>query len=307
MDTHTATEAKGRFARLCIQVDVKKPLITAIVIGKFEQPVSYEGIQKLCFDCGRIGHRRESCPYTIRRNSLSKEMRMEVVGANGDHSCETYATDKPKAKVGPNVAMQEDVHDVAHDSGENVSDSTYGPWAVMTRKNNGTKSQRSGGSSTIQEKMHALEKHVLEGKDTKGPSRAGFKNGLLRQTKRKLSSMRIVEKEHVASAIQKIGEGHNSQTQTHIVQCTNSRDKVASEYRAKQGFVLAKPNRANQRVSVKGKKVITRLRASQSDNTSAVDEGQCSFHSLFTIRDSHSHTPSGLIIQPWRTEPKSSY
>ena len=145
------------------------------------------------------------------------------------------------------------MHDVAHDSGENVSDSTYGPWAVMTRKSNGTKSQRSGGSSTIQEKMHALEKHVLEGKDTKGPSRAGFKNGLLRQTKRKLSSMRIVEKEHVASAIQKIGEGHNSQTQTHIVQCTNSRDKVASEYRAEQGFVLAKPNRANQRVSVKGK------------------------------------------------------
>ena len=187
MDTHTATEAKGRFARLCIQVDVKKPLIIAIVIGKFEQPVSYEGIQKLCFDCGRIGHRRESYPYTIRRNSPSKETRMEVVGANGDHSCETCATDKPKAKVGPNVAMQEDVHDVAHDSGENVSDSTYSPWAVMTRKSNGTKSQRSGGYSTIQEKMHALEKHVLEGKDTKGPSRAGFKNGLLRQTKRKLS------------------------------------------------------------------------------------------------------------------------
>ena len=81
-----------------------------------------------------------------------------MVGANGDHSCETCATDKPKAKVGPNVAMQEDVHDVTHDSGENVSDSTYGPWAVMTRKSNGTKSQRSGGSSTIQEKMHALEK-----------------------------------------------------------------------------------------------------------------------------------------------------
>ena len=119
---------------------------------------------------------------------------MEVAGASGDRSCETCATDKPEVEVGPKVAMQGDVHDIAHDSGENIHNSTYGPWVVMTRKRNGTKSQRSGGSSAIQEKMHALEKHVLEGKDTKGPSRAGLKNGLLRETKRKLSPMRIVEK-----------------------------------------------------------------------------------------------------------------
>nr|XP_023929248.1 uncharacterized protein LOC112040592 [Quercus suber] len=44
VDTHTASEARGRFARLCVQVDVTKPLITAIKIGKLEQTVCYEGI-----------------------------------------------------------------------------------------------------------------------------------------------------------------------------------------------------------------------------------------------------------------------
>ena len=44
VDTHTANEARGRFARLCVQVDVDKPLVTAVLIGKFEQPVCYEGI-----------------------------------------------------------------------------------------------------------------------------------------------------------------------------------------------------------------------------------------------------------------------
>ena len=66
VDTFTASESRGRFARLCIQIDVDKPLITTILIGKLEEPILYEGIQRLCFGCGRVGHRRESCPYIIR-------------------------------------------------------------------------------------------------------------------------------------------------------------------------------------------------------------------------------------------------
>ena len=42
VDTRTASEFRGRFARLCVQVDVEKPLVTAILIGKREQSVCYE-------------------------------------------------------------------------------------------------------------------------------------------------------------------------------------------------------------------------------------------------------------------------
>ena len=65
IDTYTALEARGRYARICVQIDVEKPLITALLIGNIEQPVIYEGIQKMCFSCGQIGHRREVCPHTI--------------------------------------------------------------------------------------------------------------------------------------------------------------------------------------------------------------------------------------------------
>jgi len=74
-----------------------------------------------------MDHWRENCPYTFRHYLLSKETRMEVVGASGDRSCKTCSTDKPEVEVGPKVAMQEDVHDIAHDSGENVHNSTYSP------------------------------------------------------------------------------------------------------------------------------------------------------------------------------------
>ena len=34
VDSDTATKARVRFARICVQIDVKKPLVTTILIGK---------------------------------------------------------------------------------------------------------------------------------------------------------------------------------------------------------------------------------------------------------------------------------
>ena len=96
VDTHTANEARGRFARLCVQVDVDTPLVTAVLIGKFEQPVYYEGVQKLGFSYGRMGHRRENCPYAIRQASPPEDMR-EVASESEkearDGSCVKHASE----------------------------------------------------------------------------------------------------------------------------------------------------------------------------------------------------------------------
>nr|POE58016.1 uncharacterized protein CFP56_76991 [Quercus suber] len=62
IDSHTAMEERGEYA---LQIDINKPLINMVLIGRFEQPVTYEGIHSLCFSCGRVGHRKEVCLYTI--------------------------------------------------------------------------------------------------------------------------------------------------------------------------------------------------------------------------------------------------
>ncbi|XP_028089244.1 uncharacterized protein LOC114289679 [Camellia sinensis] len=61
IDVHTENGNRGRFARLCIQMDLSKPLISKIKVGSFIQKVSYEGITSVCFDCGRMGHKRGDC------------------------------------------------------------------------------------------------------------------------------------------------------------------------------------------------------------------------------------------------------
>ena len=72
IDSHTANGERGRFARLCIQVNLDKPLVRKLYLGKLEQCVLYEGINTLCFSCGRIGHKVESCLYTIREQPKEK-------------------------------------------------------------------------------------------------------------------------------------------------------------------------------------------------------------------------------------------
>ena len=44
VDSHTAMETRDRYARICVQVDVDKPLPTTVLIGKCKQTICYEGL-----------------------------------------------------------------------------------------------------------------------------------------------------------------------------------------------------------------------------------------------------------------------
>ena len=61
IDSYIASETRGGYARLCVQIDLEKPLINSIWVGRLVQRVLYKGISFLCFCYGRIGHKQENC------------------------------------------------------------------------------------------------------------------------------------------------------------------------------------------------------------------------------------------------------
>nr|POE58260.1 hypothetical protein CFP56_05207 [Quercus suber] len=65
IDSYTATGERASYARLCIQINLMKPLITTVRVGKLRQKVLYEGISALCFYCGRLGHKQETCNFRV--------------------------------------------------------------------------------------------------------------------------------------------------------------------------------------------------------------------------------------------------
>ena len=85
IDANIANGVRGRFAHLCVQVNFDKPLIRKLYLGKIEQFVRYEGINALCFLCGRLGHKKEACPYHIREptKDMGTEQSQEPV-SKGD-------------------------------------------------------------------------------------------------------------------------------------------------------------------------------------------------------------------------------
>uniref|UniRef100_A0A5K1FR12 CCHC-type domain-containing protein n=1 Tax=Nymphaea colorata TaxID=210225 RepID=A0A5K1FR12_9MAGN len=65
LDDTTANVMRGSFARVCVELDLSEPLRPSLWLGKFRQRVKYEGLQLICFYCGRFGHKKEDCSMII--------------------------------------------------------------------------------------------------------------------------------------------------------------------------------------------------------------------------------------------------
>ncbi|KAK9106971.1 hypothetical protein Syun_022982 [Stephania yunnanensis] len=61
MDLHIAIANRSQFARVAIEMDLSKPLLSKFRVAHFWQSVEYEGIPFVCFHCGRYGHRTITC------------------------------------------------------------------------------------------------------------------------------------------------------------------------------------------------------------------------------------------------------
>ena len=65
IDARTRDNVRGRFARLCVQIDIDQPLVPKIRVGDIVQRIQYEGVSAICFKCGCVGHRADSCPSSL--------------------------------------------------------------------------------------------------------------------------------------------------------------------------------------------------------------------------------------------------
>lgn len=106
-----------RFARLCVEIDLEKPLVSKFQIGSLWQKVEYEGLHLICFECGRVGHIGEAC--------LSKK---PPAGADAGGS-------------DPIGGQEENIRGDRFSS----EDRAFGPWMIVTKTNRrGTRTGKQG-------------------------------------------------------------------------------------------------------------------------------------------------------------------
>ncbi|XP_019200262.1 PREDICTED: uncharacterized protein LOC109193892 [Ipomoea nil] len=107
VDHATSQASRGRFVRICVEIDVTKPLLSKFTLEGKRRFIAYEGLHLVCFGCGKYGHAQEACPAT-----KSTAMAGEI-------------------ERGPAVAEQEAAVQSSADA--ETTAKPYGSWMVVTK------------------------------------------------------------------------------------------------------------------------------------------------------------------------------
>ncbi|CAL1397396.1 unnamed protein product [Linum trigynum] len=100
IDAATRTKARSDYARVCVQVDLTKPLLSQFTINGKKYFIQYEGLEKICLSCGTYSE-HGACPCT-----------------------KTHIPMEADSNVAANQTLEKELQ----------RDSTYGEWMIAKRR-----------------------------------------------------------------------------------------------------------------------------------------------------------------------------
>ncbi|CAN1317244.1 hypothetical protein LINPERPRIM_LOCUS30370 [Linum perenne] len=112
MDLATKEGARARYARVCVEVDLSKPLLGKYVIDDRVFYIEYESLDNICFSCGMYGHKLDRCglkedgPVSITEDDLEQEKAAQTIEGNSGSWMTVSRRQKKKAPK-PNAAVQQ--------------------------------------------------------------------------------------------------------------------------------------------------------------------------------------------------------
>ncbi|KAL4285777.1 hypothetical protein AHAS_Ahas19G0020100 [Arachis hypogaea] len=164
IDMTTENISRGKYARICVEIDLSKPLVSQYQINGITHLVEYEGLHMVCFNCGCFGHEKSSCP------SLRSQEKPEASNNNEGKGYEKAGTEEEEGgRIGKGELSK----------GKGViaeENNGFGPWMLVQRtrgkkllKNGeGTSNGQKGKEKVLSYGEHtsrfaALQHEVVEG------------------------------------------------------------------------------------------------------------------------------------------------
>ncbi|KAJ6375865.1 hypothetical protein OIU77_000767 [Salix suchowensis] len=74
VDSHTISQSRRKFAQICVELNISKPLTLFIEVEGRTHGVVYEEIQVICFECRHYGHGRDNCPLNGKVKAQASEV-----------------------------------------------------------------------------------------------------------------------------------------------------------------------------------------------------------------------------------------
>ncbi|XP_031096998.1 uncharacterized protein DDB_G0290685-like [Ipomoea triloba] len=133
IDTATSLVSRASFARVCVEVDITKPLLAKFTLRNRVRPIVYEGLHLICFKCGTYGHNAEACSLNRKEvTTLSDNMDGSESPENDAGAGNSQGNDRRKTYRETTLFRPEITED-------------YGSWMVATKpKRNYSRNQGNG-------------------------------------------------------------------------------------------------------------------------------------------------------------------
>ncbi|PNX62864.1 hypothetical protein L195_g053212, partial [Trifolium pratense] len=91
VDTTTLNVERGRFARICIEIDLNEPVVGKVWLNGYWYKVEYEGLHIICSTCRRYGHHARNCTHKPVQPSTTTIIQPEKSRKVGDEAINVAA------------------------------------------------------------------------------------------------------------------------------------------------------------------------------------------------------------------------
>jgi hypothetical protein len=158
VDIRTIDASRGKFARICIEIDLSLPVVGQIWFRDRWFHVEYEGLHLLCKNCGKYGHVAKNC-------SLAEEEKSKpTISVTGEKASPLEATVQSNMN-----SVQQKTNPGGDNQGNKSATSCYGDWLVVSkpkrnnfRKNNGKDIESNvGENQAVHNKIMEKNKYQI--------------------------------------------------------------------------------------------------------------------------------------------------
>ncbi|XP_020231527.1 uncharacterized protein LOC109812068 [Cajanus cajan] len=132
VDLNTLNMNRGRFARVCVEIDLNSPVVGKFCLNDRWHKVEYEGLHLLCTGCGCYGHLIRECPKTVFESTKKHEDGFENTQKEEEiHKASNQIETQPISKTEGNSKAQ-----------SSIPIDVHGEWMIVTRKKRNTPQER---------------------------------------------------------------------------------------------------------------------------------------------------------------------
>ncbi|XP_020225227.1 uncharacterized protein LOC109807113 [Cajanus cajan] len=134
IDKLTSIHSRGKFARICVEVNLRKKLVSKINVMGHIIKLEYEGLHSICFRCGKYGHRQDICGEGMDHHPVNGEEGAKV-GENvmEDDARNQDVTMGTATRTGSMNQSATPPSEVDQSKASNDSEDMYGPWMLVKK------------------------------------------------------------------------------------------------------------------------------------------------------------------------------